>query len=196
MTLTEQPTTIDDAIARVSAVLDELRAAQVTPMATPSNPDGSPGNVAAGELIESAWGNATANTIGKLKLAQRYTAGLSLPLVTVDTTGTFISGQLVIPAAAYRRIAVVTVNVLLTATADVDLQLYGIGAVLMRKARRAAIAGNGSTLALTTQTAIAAGASDQYAAKLAAVGGTSQVACLGGSEFNYLDAVVIPTLAP
>ena len=188
-------TDIDNAIARVAAVLAELREArdaEVTPAAI--NADGSPGTVAAGELIESAWGNATANTIGKLKGAQRYSAALSLALVTADTTGVWISGNLAVPTAAYRRLALVTVNVLLTSTGDVDLALYAAGPVLMRRGRHPSVQGQGASLAITTQTAIAANEAQQYAAKLAAISGTIQTQLMGSADFNYIDVLTVPTL--
>lgn len=186
-----------DTLERLESIVSRLEALGLAPGVDLAaiNSDGSPGTVAAGELIESQWGNATANTIGKLKTTQRYAAALSLPLVTVDTGGTFVSGALSIPTAPYRRIVVVTACVLITASGDIDLQMLSTGAVIMRKVRRPTVAGNGASLLVTTQSAIAANAAEQYAIKLAAVGGTVQVQVLGGPEFNYVDAVVVPTLS-
>lgn len=58
-------------VARLEAVTAVLQAGGALPD-TPTqqagaNPDGTPANVAAGELIEAAWGNATANTIKTYK---------------------------------------------------------------------------------------------------------------------------------
>lgn len=56
-------------IDRLDALVTRLEAlgipdVEASPRA-PVNPDGSPGNVAAGELIESAWGNAVVDTLWK-----------------------------------------------------------------------------------------------------------------------------------
>lgn len=58
--------TADD-VARLRALvtqLDQLLGPAPAPASV--NPDGTPGPVAAGELIESAWGNAVASTIAGL----------------------------------------------------------------------------------------------------------------------------------
>lgn len=60
--MTTTPLTLEDAIAQVSAVLESLRAAEVAPRA-PVLPNGLPGPVAAGELIEAAWGNAVVTSM-------------------------------------------------------------------------------------------------------------------------------------
>lgn len=64
MTDTDTRALVADAIDQVSAVLAELRAAQAAPFAA-TDPSGNPGAVAAGELIESTWGNAVAITVVK-----------------------------------------------------------------------------------------------------------------------------------
>jgi hypothetical protein len=182
--------------ARLRALVDQLDAL-LGPGVDPqlaANPDGTPGNVAAGELIESAWGNATANTIGKLKSAQRYQAALSFPATVVDTSGGWISGNVTIPSAPYRRLAVITVGALVSSLGEVDLVLYGVGAVMMRKVRGPAAGGNGTSFTLSSMHSIGAGSSEQYALKLAAIAATVQVGLAGGSEFNYLDVIVVPTL--
>jgi len=57
----DQTATLDE-IRALAARLDQLLATGVTPAAA-VNPDGTPGHVAAGELIESAWGNAVVDSI-------------------------------------------------------------------------------------------------------------------------------------
>ena len=62
--------TTEDLLARFEAVvarLEELGGPGIS-LAAATNPDGTPANVAAGELIESAWGNAVADTIERLKI--------------------------------------------------------------------------------------------------------------------------------
>jgi hypothetical protein len=55
---------------RLRALVDQLEQLIDLPGQTAVvNPDGTPGNVVAGELIESAWGNATANSIGRFAAA-------------------------------------------------------------------------------------------------------------------------------
>jgi hypothetical protein len=65
MSTTDTPTTIEDAIARVDAVLAELRA--LAPPAAPGTL-AAIGDVVSGELIESAWGNAVGDHIDELDL--------------------------------------------------------------------------------------------------------------------------------
>ena len=60
-------------VARIEQLLD----VQVVPASV--NPDGTPGAVASGELIESAWGNAVANTMQAIKLPNTI-AGNGNPL--------------------------------------------------------------------------------------------------------------------
>ena len=62
-------TKTDERIARLEAALDRLEALGLTgPAPSPAvvDPDGYPGGVTAGEIIESAWGNATAATMRKV----------------------------------------------------------------------------------------------------------------------------------
>lgn len=59
------PLSVVDAIARVEAVLAQLKAVEAQPFAAVL-PDGRPDHVAAGELIESAWGNAVVDTLARL----------------------------------------------------------------------------------------------------------------------------------
>jgi hypothetical protein len=63
--------TLDVLVAELTDVLERARAVQLGgPSAAAVNPDGTPGNVVAGELIESAWGNSVANTFVARKLGQ------------------------------------------------------------------------------------------------------------------------------
>lgn len=56
---------VDDLIARVDQIVAALEQIAPPPQVTPAALDanGNPGHVAAGELIESAWGNATVDRI-------------------------------------------------------------------------------------------------------------------------------------
>jgi hypothetical protein len=59
-------TKADERIHRLEQVVTRLEALGLSaPVPSPSsvNPDGTPGHVVAGELIESAWGNATSDSI-------------------------------------------------------------------------------------------------------------------------------------
>jgi hypothetical protein len=61
-------TKADERITRLEAVLERLEALGLSgPVVNPAsiNPDGSPGHVAAGELIESAWGNAVSDEFAR-----------------------------------------------------------------------------------------------------------------------------------
>jgi len=50
------------------------------------NPDGTPGHVAADELIESAWGNAVSDSITKLKLPNNIAGTVdALGMLRVET---------------------------------------------------------------------------------------------------------------
>lgn len=65
----------DDQVARLERLLDRIErlGVSVEPLAA-TDTDGNPGAVAAGELIESAWGNAVADHVVK-----RYALGSRLP---------------------------------------------------------------------------------------------------------------------
>jgi len=65
----------DDELVRFRALVAQLNdmVAAPSPLAA-VNPDGTPGLVAAGELIESAWGNATSNTIKGLLIPNHINA--------------------------------------------------------------------------------------------------------------------------
>ena len=86
MTDTTTPLSVDDAIAQVQAVLTQLQTQAAVAPATVL-PDGTPGPVAAGELIESAWGNAVVNTLKRSvgcsywQSNQAFTAGLTAQVV-------------------------------------------------------------------------------------------------------------------
>jgi len=77
-------------LARLEAVVARLEAlgagpALAVPFAT-INPDGTPGNVAADELIESAWGNATSDSFGKIKIPNVIAGnGNPLGLLRIET---------------------------------------------------------------------------------------------------------------
>lgn len=61
---------LEEAIGR----LEHLGSTQPVPSPLAVNPDGTPGHVAPGELIESAWGNSVSDSIAYLwpRKAQRY----------------------------------------------------------------------------------------------------------------------------
>lgn len=61
-------TVSSDLVLRLEAALARMEALGLIAPAAAANPDGTPSNVASGELIESAWGNAVADTIQKLLL--------------------------------------------------------------------------------------------------------------------------------
>ena len=73
-----------DLLARIEA-LEARDSPEISPQVA-VNPDGTPGTVAAGELIESAWGNAVSNTVGLLwdRLVQGGIVG-----ITTDTNSCF-----------------------------------------------------------------------------------------------------------
>ena len=78
-------------VERLEGVVARLEAAGLIAPPGPAplaavNPDGTPGNVAAGELIESAWGNAVADTIGQHQARFLRFQGSSA-LVTTDASG-------------------------------------------------------------------------------------------------------------
>ena len=76
------------------------------------NADGSPGNVVAGELIEAAWGNATANTINRFANAD---TDVTIPItgnadVTVSGMTDWIVGGITAPSWAVRANIVTTLS--------------------------------------------------------------------------------------
>jgi len=75
-----------DRLRALVAELDTLLSPGVSPATV--NPDGTPGLVAAGELIEAAWGNAVANTITGLPRGQLTKA------TKVSDQGGFGAGEL------------------------------------------------------------------------------------------------------
>jgi hypothetical protein len=79
---------------RLRALVDQLEQLIELPGQTAVvNPDGTPGTVVAGELIESAWGNATANTITRFAQAD---ADLDIPILgNVDAAAAGFTNWLV-----------------------------------------------------------------------------------------------------
>lgn len=79
---------------RLRALVDQLEQLIDLPGNTAVvNPDGTPGTVVAGELIESAWGNATANTITRFAQAD---ADLDIPILgNVDASASGFTNWLV-----------------------------------------------------------------------------------------------------
>jgi len=77
-------------LARLEAVVARLEAlgagpALAAPFAT-VNPDGTPGHVAADELIESAWGNATSDSFTKVKIPNIIAGfGDALGMLRIET---------------------------------------------------------------------------------------------------------------
>jgi hypothetical protein len=107
---TEADTSV--ALLRLEAVLDRLERLGLTaPEVTPAsvNPNGTPGPVAAGELIESAWGNAVADSISTLwghPVAVRAATGP----VTTDASGIFTINTGFAPVAVSCTSASVTAH--------------------------------------------------------------------------------------
>ena len=86
------PDRVEQLIARLEAMLGE----QVTPTAV--NPDGTPGNVVAGELIDAAWGNSVANTIAAILAPRAIVKTGTTPVPLTGTTPARIPAlDLVIP---------------------------------------------------------------------------------------------------
>ena len=98
-------TKTDAMLTRLDRVLEQLEALGLTappPTATPAsvNANGTPGPVAAGELIEAAWGNATANSISRLwgyPIVARAFKGA----VTTNGNGDFAVVTGFVPVAAF-----------------------------------------------------------------------------------------------
>lgn len=67
-----------------------------TPTPASINPDGSPGNVASGEFVEAAWGNAVADEFQRLK-----TIGSAVCTIPAEVTGA---------PTVYRRAGIAIVN--------------------------------------------------------------------------------------
>lgn len=76
---------IDNAVHRALTAAGIDTPPPVAPVATAAvDPDGYPGAVAAGELVQSAWGNATVNTLRKVSTTWCLNAGATqydLPLI-------------------------------------------------------------------------------------------------------------------
>ena len=95
-------TKADERLARIEDAIARLETLGLTTPGTPTtssvNPDGSPGPVAPGELIESAWGNATSNSIterrklGIVPDGRKIMAGSQGAITSItDLTGLSIS---------------------------------------------------------------------------------------------------------
>jgi len=106
--------TVDEAISQVADVLAQLRATQAVPAAA-VDPDGYPSHVAAGELIESAWGNAVVDTL----------RGLGVRRARIVSTTTDGTGAVWIPFDTPFPTAVDAVTV-------VDYSPAGYGAIVIR----------------------------------------------------------------
>lgn len=95
MTLTDTPNI--DRLAALVTRLERLGVTLGTDARVAVNPDGTPGNVATGELIESAWGNAVADRISDLwplmyfkNVASRLDAPAGVP-ATITGGGAFVT---------------------------------------------------------------------------------------------------------
>lgn len=114
-------TKVDERIDRIEAAIERLEALGLTgPVVSPSavNPDGSPGFVAPGELIESAWGNAVSNEFNRIRAGHKQTntasgpygalaavPGLSLPAQFVSDRLYKLSAHIAILATSATGIA-------------------------------------------------------------------------------------------
>lgn len=105
------------------------------------NPDGTPGHVAAGELIESAWGNAVVDTLTMLRGVGVYTGTFAVgagqaPIITwtgeaYDTDGYHVSAanDIVIPAnraGTYVLEVRASTDVGVSAVADLIVNFAGV----------------------------------------------------------------------
>jgi len=157
---------------------------------------------APGSPIRSDWPQqissyvvVTDGVVQKLRAVNRQTTPLTFASQTIDTVGAFAVGNVTVPTKDHVQVLSIAVTMLLSAGADVDVNLYGPGAVLMRRARVRDTAGhpNGVSVAFSTGAFQAAGASgSNYAVKLTAISGTAAVAALGDASLNYLDITAFP----
>ena len=157
---------------------------------------------APGSPIASAWPQQITQYVvdrdaqlQQLRLVNRQTVALTFPSGSVDTVGVFAGGNIVVPQRAFNQILIVSLMLLLTASADVDINLLGPGATLMRRARFRDTTGhtNGVSMAFTTGGLLLANTTgSNYAVRISAISGTATVAALGDSSLNYLDITAIP----
>jgi hypothetical protein len=79
---------IDELVRRLDVLAAHLGVSDLAALPrAATNPDGSPGSVAAGELIESAWGNAVATWLNRRTGCGLQQTGQSIPNgATVDVT--------------------------------------------------------------------------------------------------------------
>lgn len=78
---------VADAIAQVTEVLAALRAAEAPSPLAATDADGFPGAVAAGELIESAWGNAVRSKLFALAGGVGAASSIRIATLNVATNG-------------------------------------------------------------------------------------------------------------
>ena len=89
------------------------------------NPDGTPGDVAANELIESAWGNAVADSITYLRsfgVEWRHVA-TSIPPGSLISTTPWDLQPCVMPVRGNNRLCIVTAGILFARSAGTDTQV-------------------------------------------------------------------------
>ena len=98
-----------DRLEAVLARLEEMAGPEIDAQVA-VNPDGTPGAVASGELIESAWGNATATSIATLMHGPVawYVTNPAGGVAPTSVSGPWGVGTVGIPAAITRILMVVT----------------------------------------------------------------------------------------
>lgn len=187
-------TATDIDTARLRTLVAELEQMLAPSTAAAANADGTPALVAAGALIESAWGNAVANTFTKHKAIYRAQSLLSLASGSTDTVGRNLGGNVAVPTQSWNQVLRISVSVLVDCAADGDIILQGPTG-LMRKCRFRSTSGapNGVSVAFTTGAVQAAGASgSNFFCQIATVSGAVSSQLLGGNEFNYIDVAAQP----
>jgi len=121
----DETATLDEVRALV-ARLDQLLTGAVTPFAA-VNPDGTPGHVAAGELIESAWGNAVVDSLYPWKGVGVVNTNVAVPSFgqpsviwvskSFDTDNYWTTGEFLTIPAKRGGIYVATADVLMSTAA-------------------------------------------------------------------------------
>jgi len=116
---TAAPLTVAEAMAQVATILDGLRALEAAPAAAVTA-DGYPGNVAAGELIESAWGNAVVTGFSKSGIV---IAGTAAGASNIAVGAGAQVGTITLPAGSF----IVMSKFLLSATAPMTVNMKAAG---------------------------------------------------------------------
>lgn len=167
MTL-ELATPVDaDRLRTLVAELDRLLAGPSQLAAT--NPDGTPGRVAAGELIESAWGNAVSDTFGRRPKGWLASVFTATPHTGIQGTPVVLSGTTVnytIPAGTTRHIRITAQVTLSKGGSDTGaacaLYLSGDAGVEMSQAGTWVNQAASSTVSMEADVLIAPGAHTAY----------------------------------